>query len=344
MDIRARTDRLIKKLAILLESNLDKVGGTGVRPGATLVSRDVPEQSIKSIVDKLVPLSLIDEGAIEKELAKFDNANYAKRYAIPVAAGIVIYRINNTHVTSILKKLLSYKSVDINATINFEDYKQVCIMDIMDHASTHGYDELLADIISSRPDLNINRLVRLPGLDYETTPFVYAMFDRYRPAKFTALYNRDDLNINQIVGPGMAAVHYAIASDSNSIMYKDNSKLLSIIMSHQNADIYLEDGHGGTPFVLCMVTERYDLAKIVLSYIDVNRKDSQGSTPLHHCIMMYGYFKTAGNTRQCGEILLLIRAIMSNKTLDTSITDDDGSTALRVAMDEGLHDIVALFE
>ena len=74
----------------------------------------------------------------------------------------------------------------------------------------------------------------------------------------SASINANDFDINQDFRSGWRVLHIAI--------YLRNIQLLSLLLSHPQIDVNMEDGHHATPLSLACIAELADVVKLLLKH------------------------------------------------------------------------------
>jgi len=123
-----------------------------------------------------------------------------------------------------------------------------------------------------------------------------------------------DLNLNVQGNYGFTPLHYAC--------FYGHLQLVQLLLSDPRTDINSENDKGETPFAIACEKERIEIVKELIKYkkLDVNKKSKIGWTALM-------------NICYNGRIDILKWVLACGKEVDLEVKNDDGETAISLAID-----------
>lgn len=154
---------------------------------------------------------------------------------------------------------------------------------------------------------------------YGTTPLMHAI--QYQNIETIESLIKKGANINVKDKYGNTALHYAA--------YSSNYKIIKLLIDIE-ADVNVKDVGGTTPLDACV--SNYEGAKLLIDNgANINAQDKTGLTALHYIAQTY-------NDKNA----LMVAEYLLSKNADTTLKDENGWTALRLAIYSKNVDIIAL--
>ena len=243
-------------------------------------------------------------------------------------------------------EIVQYLVNNFHASPNIANSSSTPLIDCISNAFIPLFDFLL-----SLDDIDVN----FPNAD-EETPLICAAKEK-QPIFIQKLLKIDTVNINAKDEGGFSALFYSVKNgdiesislllskgafieyDDSSVSAlhiaaeNENPKVMKLLLDQKGININKKDSEGKTPLHICVSSSDslLPIAKILVEHgADINSVDNMKSTPLHYAV---------GN-----ENYKIVEFLSSLQGIDKSIVDSSGWTPLRIAQHQENQQLINLLK